>query len=262
MRDFWLSVSRPRHAWLDALGKRLLCGSAARVIANSNATAHHLPCPEKAVAVQNGIELEEFDPNRSGAPFRQVHDIPLDASLVGMVGRLRPWKGQDRFLRAMAHVAEAVPTAWFVLVGGTPFGVEDEYPARLLQLAGELGLGQRTVFTGQLDDVRPALAAMDVFVHPGDPEPFGLVNVEAMAMARPVVAFAHGALPEIVVDSDTGILVPPENIAALAQAVIHLLEEPARRRALGRAGRTRVEAQFTAVRMAEEVETVLRSVLR
>ncbi len=256
MRDFWLSESHPRHLWADRLGKWLLCAAATRVIANSHATAGHLPCRGKVTVVHNGIEVERYDPAMDGLPFRRRYEIPSDAPLVGTVGRLRPWKGQDRFLRVLAQVWEAVPEVWGVVVGGAPFGVEDGYPERLQRLAAELGVADRVVFTGHLDDVRPPLAAMDVFVHPGDPEPFGLVNVEAMAMGKPVVAFAHGALPEIVVDGETGALVEPGDEAALAHAVTALLRSPHRRTALGRVGHRRVEQRFDIRRTVKGIETV------
>ena len=261
MRDFWLSESRPRFLWADALGKRMLCAVAAKVVANSGATADHLPCKGEIVVVHNGIEVERYDPAMDGTPFRHQYGIPFGAPLVGTVGRLRPWKGQDRFLRVLAQVRKTVPEVWGVVVGGMPFGVEDSYPQRLRRLAAELGLVNQVVFTGHLSDVRPALAAMDIFVHAGDPEPFGLVNLEAMAMGKPVVAFAHGALPEIIEDGQTGLLAPPEDESALAGAVITLLHNPARRATLGQAGRKRVAEHFTAHRVAKMMDTILQEII-
>ncbi|NOZ28442.1 MAG: glycosyltransferase family 4 protein [Chloroflexi bacterium] len=261
MRDFWLSESRPRRLWADGLGKRLLCATATRVIANSRATAAHLPCPGKVVVVYNGIEVERFDPSLDGEAFRAAYGIPLSASLVGMVGRLRPWKGQDRFLRVLARIRQDMPDVWGVIVGGSPFEVQDDYPRRLERLTAELDLRDRLVFTGHLEDVRPALAAMDVFVHPGDPEPFGLVNLEAMAMGRPVVAFAHGALPEIVADGETGILIPPGDEGRMADAAGALLQDSTRREVMGQAARARVEERFTADRMAQAVTRALEDLL-
>ena len=260
MRDFWLSEARPHHLWADRLGKRLLC-AAGRVIANSHATAAHLPCRDKVTVVHNGIEVERYDPMMDGTPFRQRYGIPLNAPLVGTVGRLRPWKGQDRFLRTLARVREAVPGIWGIIVGGAIFDQPDDYPQRLRRLTAELGLADRVVFTGHLDDVRPALAAMDLFVHPGDPEPFGLVNLEAMAMGKPVVTFAHGALPEIVVDGETGLLVKPGDEAALAEAVVTLVRDPARRTAMGRAEQRRAQTHFNAQRMAAQVMAIYEQVL-
>ncbi len=260
MRDFWLSEERPRHLWGDRLGKRFLCAAAVRVIANSHATASHLPCRNVTV-ILNGIEVEQYDPALDGRPFREHFGIPADVPLVGMVGRLRPWKGQDHFLRMLAQVREARPDVWGVVVGGTPLGEDAGYPALLHRMAHELGLAERVVFTGHLEDVRPALAAMDVFVHPGDPEPFGLVNIEAMAMGKPVVAFAHGALPEILIHEETGLLVPPGDEKALGEAVLALLDHPEWRRTMGQKGRARVETGFTVQQMVGAIQSLCRTLL-
>jgi glycosyltransferase involved in cell wall biosynthesis len=160
----------------------------------------------------------------------------------------------------MAPVRGELPNTWLAVVGGDIFGVSDGYSESLRALPVSLGLADRVVFTGHLEDVRPALAALDVFVHSGAPEPFGLVNAEAMAAGKPVVAFGHGALPELVVHGETGILVSPGDEEALGQAVISLLRDPAQRNAMGAAGRARVEAHFTVQQMAEGVETVLQGV--
>ncbi len=261
MRDFWLREGRPRHPWADGLGKRFLCHLAASVIANSQATAAHLPSPQRVEVIHNGIEVATFEPGMGGGAFRRRYSIPEAAPLVGMVGRLRPWKGQERFLRIVARVRRARPSLWGVVVGGSPFGVEDGYPQRLRHLAAELGLAERVVFTGQVDDTRPALAAMDLFVHPGDPEPFGLVNVEAMAMGKAVIAFAHGALPEIVVDGETGVLVPPGDEAAMADAIVRLLDAPERRGAMGATGRRRAASHFEIGRTVSAFEALLRSLV-
>ncbi|MBN2005339.1 MAG: glycosyltransferase family 4 protein [Anaerolineae bacterium] len=259
-RDFWLGESQPRLLWGDTAVKALLCAAATRIIANSHATARRHPCQRKITVVHNGIEIRRFDPTLDGTFFRQKHGIPLDAPVVGMVGRLCAIKGQARFLHIIARVLQNIPETWGVLVGGPIFG-EDNYQVRLQQLAHALGIAQHVVFTGQLSDPTPALAAMDVFIQPGDPEAFGLVNVEAMAMGKPVVAFSHGALPEIVVENETGFLIPSCDEAAMAEAIIALLRDPVRRAAMGQAGRARAETHFAIVRTVREVETVLETVL-
>jgi glycosyltransferase involved in cell wall biosynthesis len=243
---------------LDQLGKSALCSAAAVVIANSHAVARHLPSREQIAVVHNGINTLTFGPTGCGDPFRHAHGIPDSVPLVGMVGRLRPWKGQERFLRMAATVAETQPDVHFVLVGDDPFSVQDGYAKRLRALSAELGLRSRLTFTGHLDDVRPAFAAMDVFVHPGDPEPFGLVNIEAMAMEKPVVALAHGALPEIVDHGRTGLLVSPVDGTDLARSVRILLNEPAYARCLGRAGRQRAVEHFDVRMTARRIEQVFR----
>ncbi len=103
---------------------------------------------------------------------------------------------------------------------------------------------------------------MNVFVHPGDPEPFGLVNIEAMAMEKPVVAFAHGALPEIVVDGETGMLAQPDDIDELATAVLALLSNPEKAREMGRRGRSRVKTQFAIQPYIQQLSTLYQEIQR
>lgn len=262
VRDFWLSESEPGRRWADRLGKQLLCAAAHTVIANSQSVAAHLPCPGRVKVIYNGIEPEQFDPALDGDPFRRRHGIPPNAPVAGMAGRLRPWKGQESFLRAAALVYQARPETHFLIVGGDPFHVDDGYTHQLRRLAAGLGLEGRVTFTGHLEDVRPALAAMDVFVHPGAPEPFGLVNLEAMAMARPVVGFAHGALPEIVRDRETGFLVEPYNSGALAEAIRELLDSPEQRQAMGISGHRRAGAHFNVRQTAQRLENLYSNIVR
>lgn len=258
MRDFWLSEAEPAAKRADRMGKSVFCAMAGRVITNSRAVAEHLPCSARASVLHNGIDLAHFDLAHNTADNRagtcQAAGFPVDAPIVGMVGRTRPWKGQDTFLHMALQLSEQHPDCRFLLVGGDPFGVQDDYEAQLLALGSQPGLAGRVHWTGQLDDVRPALAAMDLFVHPGAPEPFGLVNIEAMAMAKPVVAFAHGALPEIVLHEETGLLVAPGDTAALTASVSRLLRDPEMSQSMGRAGRLRVEDHFRIERTVNQLE--------
>lgn len=260
MRDFWLSENEPRYTQIDWALKLLLCRAATQIITNSAATASHLPCPQKSSIVHNGIDLNHFAAATPG-DFRQQHHIPAQVPLVGTVGRLRPWKGQHRFIEMAAAVVAAEPTTHFVIVGGSPFGGEGDYPAQLRQQAAAQKLDHCLHFTGHLADVRPALAALDLFVHPGDPEPFGLVNVEAMAVGKPVVAFGHGALPEIVLPGQTGLLIPPGDVAALAQAVTTLLQNRKQRQQMGQAGQRRVQERFTIQQTAVHISAILQKTL-
>ena len=285
MRDAWLSADRPRHPWVDARLKGLLCRAATRVIANSRYTASRLGAsdasvaaidaletagagpsstgrPAKVTVIYNGIEPARFDSAADRAAVRERWALPSDAPVAGTVGRLVPSKGQHRFIEAMAGVAAARPEARFLIVGGAIFGDGAAYEESLQRLAVQHGLQDRLTFTGHLGDVAPALAAMDVFVQPGDAEGFGRVNLEAMAMARPIVALAHGAVPEIVIHGETGILVPPGDPGGLAPAVTGLLQSPERRARLGAAGRARVGEVFSVSRMIERVDHLLGDVLR
>jgi glycosyltransferase involved in cell wall biosynthesis len=258
MRDFWLSENEPVNKQLDNLLKRWLCRAATHVITNSRAVADELPCADKVSIVHNGLDVSLFDPTRRGVTFKKRYELPDDAPIIGTVGRLRPWKGQKRFLQMVAQIHPYFPDAYFVIVGGSPFAVQGDYLQELQKMTADLDLEERVIFTSHLDDVRPALAAMTVFVHAGEPEPFGLVNIEAMAMGKPIVALGHGALPEIVVPGETGLLVLPGDVDGLSQAVISLLQAPAQRERMGQAGRDRVLYHFTIQRTAAEIEAILR----
>lgn len=261
MRDFWLSENEPQRKWLDRWGKWLLSRMAAVIIANSQATASHLPASAKVIVVHNGIDLTEFDQMVDGHNFRQQYNIPTDTPLIGMVGRLRPWKGQSTFLHIAAQFSHTHPQTHFLIVGGNPFTDDDSYAQELQQLACELNLTDKVTFTGQITDIQSALAAMDIFVHPGEPEPFGLVNIEAMAMQKPVIAFAHGALPEIVVDGETGFLVPPYDLAAMATQITTLLKDENLRIRLGQNGRKRIETHFTIQQTAVKITKIYEQIL-
>jgi glycosyltransferase involved in cell wall biosynthesis len=260
-RDLWLSERRPRFIWLDSIGKRFLCLLADRVVANSQATSQHLPSSPKVIVIHNGIDPDRFLLSEDLKNSRKAFNLAEDTPVVGMVARMRPWKGQETFLRVAADVAESFPTARFLIVGGGVFEDQEAYQRHLRHLAHDLGLANKVFFTGQLDDVRPALRAMDVFVHPGEPEPFGLVNLEAMAMSLPIVAFVQGALPEIVQPEVTGLLVPPGDESAMARAIIRLLEHPQWASELGRRGRQRVEAHFSITQTAAKYQALFYQVL-
>ena len=256
MRDF--SFFTEAGTWMDRPLKWLLSRCASVVVANSAATANQLPDSAHVRVIHNGIDLKTLEPTLSASEARQRLGLPSEARVVGMLGRLRPWKGQERFLRIASKILRESPDTYFVVAGGDPFRVNDGYATKLRCLAEELGIANRLTFTGQLHEVANVLIAMDLFVHPGEPEPFGLVNLEAMAMSKPVVAFAHGALPEIVKQDVTGILISPGDDDACAAAITKLLREPQRMKDLGAAGRARVEQFFQISRTVSAVDELLQ----
>jgi len=145
-----------------------------------------------------------------------------------------------------------------LLVGDDPFG---DGRQRTEALARELDLGSACVFTGVRRDVPDLMAASDVFVMSSLWEGLGLVFLEAMATGLPVVSTRVSAIPEVVVDGETGLLVPPADDAALADALVRLAREPALRARLGAAGRARVRERFGLERMIDETLAVYAEVL-
>lgn len=172
---------------------------------------------------------------------------PFEGFTVGSLGRFHPQKGYDVLLEAIARMRSA---AAVVLVGDG-----DERPA-LERLRDRLQLSERVLMTGWQDDPRAWLGALDVFVLPSRAEGFPLSITEAMLARRPVVAAEVGSVAEAVVHGETGLLVPPDDPAALARALDSLADSPARRDSMGDAGRARALERFTSARMTAEFEAV------
>jgi glycosyltransferase involved in cell wall biosynthesis len=162
-----------------------------------------------------------------------------------MVGRLQPWKGQDRLLRAHHLLREEGRKLHTLIVGGDAHGLSSEYAASLPALVTELGLDGEVTLTGQVTEPGRYIERMDVLVNASDPEPFGIVLLEAMARAVPVVAVASGGPLEIVRDGETGLLASSGEPAALATALRALLDDPGLRARIGQAGRERFLENYT-----------------
>jgi glycosyltransferase involved in cell wall biosynthesis len=200
--------------------------------------------------IHNGIDLDELEPGGGGV--REQLGVPEGATLIGEVGRLCDVKGQRELIDATALLRDGGHDAHVVLVG-EDLEQAGEYRAQLERQARELGVDDRVVFAGYRDDVPAVLDALDLFVLPSWIEGLPLVLLEAMAHRRPVVATPVGGTPELVVDGETGILVPPRDPAALAGAIAELLDDDRRRIAYGEAGFRRVAERFSAHEMERRV---------
>jgi glycosyltransferase involved in cell wall biosynthesis len=212
--------------------------------------------PARRVTVVPGaVDAERFTPAVDGTPVRVELELGA-APTVGCVARLVPKRGHDVLLRAVARLRDRMPEVRLVLVG------RGEGRPVLESLVRELGLEKTVLFAGYRGADLPAvLAAIDCFVLLGvGSEETCRAVLEAMAVARPVVAARAGAIPEIVVDGETGWLVDPtpETVAAALEAA---LRDRPRARQLGEAGRRRVEALFTSARRAALVEGVYTQVI-
>ncbi len=230
---------------------------AERIIAISHAVARSIMVlegvlPAKIEVVHYGLAGEAFAGMARRGRLRAelgLHDEPL----IGFVGRMVTEKGVDVLLRAFAEVVKDIPRAHLALAGdGRLMG---EMRAR----AGSLGLASAH-FLGWRGDIASFMADVDVLAVPSRSEGFGLVVLQAMALARPVVAARVTALPEIVEPGQTGTLVPPEDPPSLARALTEILQLADCGAALGRAGRSRLEREFTLERMASHTAQVYREV--
>jgi glycosyltransferase involved in cell wall biosynthesis len=189
------------------------------------------------------------------ARVRAGLEIASEDITVVFVGRLVPQKGVHHLLTVAELLADREPAIRFLVVGDGTLRTELEEEAR------RAGLGS-VQFLGERHDVPHLLAAADLVVVPSEWEPFGIVNLEAMAAGRPVIAFATGGIPEIVLDGETGLLVPHRDSLALAKAILHLAGDPLTRRRLGEAGQRQVRARWDIRRTAAEVLQVYRRLVR
>jgi glycosyltransferase involved in cell wall biosynthesis len=179
---------------------------------------------------------------------------------IGTVGRLAPWKGQDVFLRAFAAVAASAPELKARIIGAALFG-EDDYVARLRNLVLDLGIEDRVTFTGFVSDVARELSDLDILVHTSVvPEPFGNAVVEGLAAGVPVVASNAGGPAETITDECNGLLVPPANVEALADALRRLIADADLRARLSAAGLAR-SADFEPAAIGARFEEAYRNLV-
>ena len=235
---------------------RAFARPARRLIAISDAVrtfleraGHHRA---KLLTIRYG--LDELPSARSEPPPAAA-GIPPEAPLALAVGRLIAQKDHATLLRAFARVRSALPEARLAILGAGPLETETR------ALVAELGLVDAVALPGRTD-IRDWLERADVFVHTSRWEGFGIVLLEAMLAGLPVVATRVSAVPEVVADGETGVLVEAGDVAALAAALEALLSDAERAAALGEAGRRRARDEFSVGRMAERTHAVYEEALR
>lgn len=253
--DHLLRLNRPVHHAAD----RWVTGQVDAVIAVSRETRRIMveeerADPQRIRVVHNGIEPRDPPCPERLEELRRELDLP--GAPVGItVARLHEEKGHRYLVRALPRILQAHPDFTHLLVGE---GLEEP---SLRKLAEEKGVRRALRFAGYRTDAVDLMALADLMLHPALAESFGFVLVEAMAVGTPPVATRIGGIPEVVEDGVTGLLVPPEDPDALADAAIRLLGDPNRRGALARAGRRRVGALFTAEGMVRGYEKVYEEAL-
>jgi glycosyltransferase involved in cell wall biosynthesis len=197
-------------------------------------------------------------PSERAAPLELAPDVPV----VGLVGRLQPWKGQDRLLQAQALLRERGQAMQAIVVGGDSWGLSPDYAASLPRLAAELGLAGVVTMTGEVPNAGPYVDQMDILVNASDPEPFGIVLLEAMARGVAVVAVDSGGPGEFIDDGRTGVLARSGDPAALADALQVLLGDPELRARVAAAGRESFLRDFTEAALQRRFFASLRELLQ
>jgi glycosyltransferase involved in cell wall biosynthesis len=204
-------------------------------------------------SIPTGVELTEFVPQEKNQELLAQIKIPTEAFIFGSVAVLRSWKGHLYLLEAFQKLIAGGVRAFLLLVGEGPYRVVIE------EKIAQLGLQHWVRLAGFRDQVAPWFALMDVVVlasYANEGVPQSLL--QALAMARPVIGTTVGGIPEVVIDAETGLLVPPRDPQALAQAMGRLRADVDLRRALGRRGREVVVELFSMEQMAAEIEAVYR----
>jgi glycosyltransferase involved in cell wall biosynthesis len=175
---------------------------------------------------------------------------PFD-KIVGCIGNINPAKGYEYFIDSANLIKEELDNVKFIIVGAKS-NTQKHYYLKLQTLVSSLKMGQNIIFTGKRDDIPQLLSTFDVFVLPSIAEGTPLAVLEAMAMEKTVAATDVGAVSEQILDGGTGIIVPPQNPKAMAEAVIYLLEHPKEGIKMGKKGRERVKEIFSLERCVEE----------
>ena len=229
------------HAFYEKIDKRLVRWADAVAVGSRNAEAEVAALGIRRIEfVPNAVPIPTLDRDGSASVLiRHQLGIAPGELLIGSVGRLQYGKGHDLFIRAVARLRHDQQNVRALVVGTGP-AAED-----LKTLAASLGLGGTLHFTGFVDAVQPYVRAMDVVAVPSRKESLPLTVLEAMALERPVVAARAGDLPDVIRDGESGIIVPPEDVAALAAALRRLMVDESLRIRIGSAARQRVISTYS-----------------
>jgi len=210
---------------------------------------------ERLVVIRSAIDVTQFDQAGDCAAFRRDFGIADDTTVIAAAGQLIPRKGHNYLLQAMADLRHEYPHVRLLIFGEGYLGNQ------LRAQAATLGLGDIVQFAGFREDLDSFVSCFDIFAHPALAEGLGVAALKAAAASVPVVGFAAGGLVEAVAHGETGLLVPPENVDELRNAIAALIQDDQLRLRLGRAGRERMQKEFSIATMAGKHVDLYESVI-
>lgn len=219
---------------------------------------HHVP-ERKIETIYNGIELQKYhmyNSDKSSQKMRREIGIADKELLVGTIGRIVWGKGFEYLLKSIPEIIKTLPQSKILIVGDGPLRAEME------ALGERLKIGKNIIFTGFRSDIKEILSALDLLIIPSLSEGFPMVTLEAMAMAKPIIATNIDGIAEQITDGVDGILVPPKDPSALAKAAIQVLNDKKLAVTIGLSARKRVEQEFSVEKMVVETEKVYLSLLK
>ena len=253
-------VMHKRYATAYGVLDRICEALLDRVILVSEATRWRFAPSSKQALIYNGVELSSLQPSSQLETLRADLNLDPDALLVGIVTRITPEKGIHTLIEATAKLKKS-PNIQLLVVGGPYFPKDAEYIESLKVQAEKLGIADRVIFTGFLEDTGAILSLLDVVLLASTiPEACPRTIIEAMAAGAPVIATPLGGSKELVTP-ETGILVPAEDADAFAEAITQLAEDTQRRKRMGRACRLRAEQLFCATQNARLTEDLYLDLL-
>ncbi len=250
-----IGTQRPKKDFLH----RKIYARVDKILANSQVIYENIlkthPVQKNQVELFHlGIDTGRFKPDANNRQrIRGEFRIPQNALVIGIVGRLQRAKGYLEFLEMAAQLSRKYASVYFLLIGGASRG-EDEEEQLIRKKAKELQLGSRLIFTGFRKNIENMLQALDIFVFPSYAEAYGLVVLEAMSVGLPIVSSNCDGILDIVIEGETGELVPPREATQLVERVEALIQSPEKRSRYGRLGRMRVQMHFNFDTMIDNLE--------
>jgi glycosyltransferase involved in cell wall biosynthesis len=212
--------------------------------------------PSKVVVIPNGIDTEKFNPKGNYADIRKEFSIKEDTIVAGFIGRIVPAKGLEYLIDSIPHVKGEFNNIKLLIVG------EGSLVKRLREQAKEKKVYDSIIFAGRRRDIPDILSCIDVFVMPSIAEGLPNALLEAMAMAKPIIATEVGGIPEVIKNRFNGILVPPRDIRALATAIKELTGNAQVAAKMGQAARDLVLDNFSIKLIAQRWQTLYLSLLK
>jgi glycosyltransferase involved in cell wall biosynthesis len=217
--------------------------------------------PDNLRVMYDGLNPAKLKPATSADTLRAEWNVRPEQPIVGIVGNIREWKGQETVVRALIEVVKAQPDVVCFFVGATT-PLDQPYMDRLTEMIAKANIQPNVRFTGYQKDVPSIVHMMRFVIHASvAPEPFGMVVLEAMAQRRPVVVSRAGGVVEMVVEGETGYTFPPGDARELAARMIQLLENPRQAEKMGERGYERLVADFSLQSYMSDIHGAYRSIL-
>jgi len=222
---------------------------------------HHGINYPHVIPIHNGIDLSRYRIHKSVEEIRNQLNITSEAHIIGVVGNIKYWKGQETVIKATAILRNKYQDICCLLVGGVS-PTDQEYYLKLKQLTEQLKIGDNVIFAGFQENPFDFMNTMDVVIHSSvDPEPFGIVNLEAMYLRKPIISTTIGAPPEIFEHNISGVLVDPGNPETLARECRLLLDSRKKAQELGEAAYQRLMKNFTIDINVRKTESIYQQLL-